>query len=56
MTDKDPERTDTNWQKYLRADGWLDRHVAPLVASTLTLAVLIVWTVASVAFGFWLAR
>jgi hypothetical protein len=55
MTDKDPEKTDTNWQKYLRADGWLDRHLAALVASPLTLAVFITLAVGLVAFGFWAA-
>ena len=54
--EKDPEATNPNLARYLRADGWLDRHLAPLVASPLTLAALIVWTVACVAFGFWLAK
>ena len=49
----DPEKTIPPMERYLRADGWLDRHLTPLVASPATLAVLIVWTVACVGFGFW---
>ena len=36
----DPEKTDPNLQRYLVADGWVDRHLTPLVASPWTLAVL----------------
>ena len=52
----DPDRTDPNLQRYLAADGWFDRLLAPLVASPLTLAVFAAWTVAMVALGFWLAK
>ena len=52
----DPERTETNWQKYLRADGWLDRHLAPLLDSPLTLALFIAWTAAMVWLGWWAGR
>jgi len=51
----DPDKTDPNLQRYLSADGWFDRHIAPLVASPLTLAAFAVWTVGCVVFGFWLA-
>ena len=48
------DKTDPNLQRYIRAEGWFDRHVAePLTGSAWTLAIAIVWTVACVAFGFW---
>ena len=41
----DPDKTDPNLQRYLRADGWFDRHVAnPLTGSAWTLAAFVVWT------------
>ena len=49
----DPDKTDPNLQRYLRADGWLDRHLAPLVASPLTLAVLAASHLAAFVLGVW---
>ena len=50
----DDDKTDPNLARYLRAEGWFDRHIGePLTGSPWTLAVAIVWTVACVGFGFW---
>jgi len=49
----DPEKTDPNMARYLRADGWLDRHMAPLVASRWTLAVLAGSHLAAFLLGVW---
>ena len=49
----DPDKTDPNLQRYLRAEGRFDRLIAPIVDSPLTLAAFVVWALAAVAFGFW---
>lgn len=53
MSTPGDEDTHPNLQRYLKAEGRFDRLMAPIVASPLTLALFLIWTMACLAFGFW---
>lgn len=53
----DTDKTDPNLQRYLRAEGWFDRHVAePLTGSRWTLAVVAGAMLAAFLLGAWATR
>lgn len=48
------EDTHPNLRRYRKAEGRFDRLMAPIVASPVTLAMFVAWTLGCVAFGFWI--
>lgn len=53
MSSPGDEDTQPNLQRYLKAEGRFDRLMAPVIASPITLALFVFWTLACLGFGFW---